>query len=168
MKTRFQWHRHSYAHLNALWARASSSAWHAWRSCQTPCSSNPCNSKWTWSPLLRQKIKPHFFMWLYSPLFNLWLKKTVLPINRAMNLLTGGPWAPGDPFSPGWPASPFGPDTPGLPGAPLLPGGPGGPSLPGAPLEPGGPGLPYKEMFEIWIYYNKIIKNVFPLLPSFK
>lgn len=74
MKTRFQWHKHGYAHLNALWARASSGTWHAWRSCQTPCSGNPCNSKWTWSPLWWQIIKAQFYMWLYSLLFNSWLK----------------------------------------------------------------------------------------------
>lgn len=84
--------------------------------------------------------------------------KTGLSIHRATQPLTGGPWGPGDPFSPGWPASPLGPDTPGLPGAPLLPGGPGGPSLPGAPLEPGGPGLPYKDIFwnlKFWNFYNE-------------
>lgn len=41
-------------HLDALWSRASPKSWHAWWSCKTPGSGNPCNSKWAWSSLLWQ------------------------------------------------------------------------------------------------------------------
>ena len=59
----------SYTHLDALWAGAAPSTWHAWWACKTSCSSNPCNSKWARSSLLWRIMKFRLLlMWLCFPL----------------------------------------------------------------------------------------------------
>ena len=59
----------SYTHLDALWAGAAPSTWHAWWACKTSCSSKSCYSEWAWSSLLWWTMKSWLlFMWLCFPL----------------------------------------------------------------------------------------------------